>query len=182
MPHQMIDQCQLCAPVIGKTAQMRNDKVHIRVFLREQFAHGHLAHDVVQHRQAEGAGGGADAPRDARIVPMQFDADHPELDHRLRDQGADAALIAQRIGEGEAEQTVRLPCDDACHFAVGRGIVGIEGREYDGPVDACLARTLQIDRQRRARIPGPGETVARSRMAMAIDDHAGCLFVLPNTR
>ena len=38
MPHEVIDQRQLSLPFIAETAEVRDDEVHVRIFLRQQLA------------------------------------------------------------------------------------------------------------------------------------------------
>src|SRR6267378_6259757 len=49
MSDEVIDKCDLRPPVIGEATKMRNDEIHIGIFLCEEFAHRDLSHDVVEH-------------------------------------------------------------------------------------------------------------------------------------
>ena len=49
MPHEMVGDGDLRPPVIGETAEVRDDEVDIRVLHCQEFDGGHFAHDIVQH-------------------------------------------------------------------------------------------------------------------------------------
>ena len=50
MAFEMIDQSHLRPPIIGEAAKMRDDKIHVGVFARQQFHYRHIIHNVIQYR------------------------------------------------------------------------------------------------------------------------------------
>src|SRR5690606_33671016 len=56
-------------------------------------------------------------------------------------------------------------------LAIRRAVVRVKGREKHGPLDAGLRRPPQIIAERRRRVPGTGQPVAFSGVAVAVDDH-----------
>jgi hypothetical protein len=53
--HQVIDQCQLRTPIVGKAAKMRDDEGDIRILHRQEFDGGDFADRVAENREREGA-------------------------------------------------------------------------------------------------------------------------------
>ena len=90
----------------------------------------------------EGAGGFADFAGDAGVVTVHLDADEAVLLHGGLHELADTAAICLGMDEGEAIEPVGLRGDDARHFAIGDGVVGVEcgeqyGALYTGPAARC---------------------------------------------
>jgi hypothetical protein len=102
---------------------------------------------------------------------VRFDAGEAEAHHRLTHQLGDAAAIALGVHEGEAVEAIDAAADDAGDLAVGHAIVGVEGREEHGALDAGRAGACEIAIERRGGVPRSGQTVAGAGVAVAVDDH-----------
>jgi len=121
--HEVVDQGELCRPVVGEAAEVRDDEGDVGIFLRQQLDDRHLADDVIEHGDPEGAGSVADLAADPADMTMNLDADEAvALDGRLHHR-CDAAAIALGIDEGEAVEAAGLAGHDAGHFPVGHGVV-----------------------------------------------------------
>jgi len=168
----VIDQRELGAPVVGEAAEMRNDEVDVRVFLSEQLANGHLAADIVKHRQRESPRRSANLAGNRGIVPVDFNADEAVTFDGGLDQFMYAPPVALRMHESKSVEPAGPTGDNARHLPVGDGVVRMECGEQHRPAYACRRRAAQIVFQRRFGIPRSGQAVAGSGMAVAIDDHA----------
>ena len=54
---------------------------------------------------------------------------------------------------------------------VGDGVVGVERREHHGALDPRACRAGEVTAEVRLGVPGPGQAVAETGVAVAIDDH-----------
>jgi hypothetical protein len=107
-------------------------------------------------------------------MPVHLDPAEPIVLDRGPDQLGNAARVALRVHEREACESVGMPSDDAGKVAVCDAVIGMEGRQQNGPRDSSGVRSAQVSGQRRD-IPRPGQTVPNTRMAVTIDDHRrGC--------
>src|ERR1044072_7211158 len=96
---QMIDEGELRAPVVGKTSEMRNDELYVRIFFRQQLDCRNLTDNVVEHRQRERARALANFARNRGIVTMDLDADKTIMLHCLFNHRFHAASVTLRIDE-----------------------------------------------------------------------------------
>ena len=74
--------------------------------------------------------------------------------------------------EGEPEEPVRVAGHDRGHLAVRDRVVGVEGGEQYRPRDSRGRRAAQVPVQLRAGVPRSGESVAGTRVAVTVDNHA----------
>ena len=169
--HQLVDETDVGAPVVGEAAQMRDDEPDLRVFGREQLNLRGVSHHVVENRQPVRAGALANFPADPRVVPVHLDALEAVDVHGCVNELRDPAGIPVGMDHREAGEPARSRVDDAGEQPVSHPVVGMEGREQDGPADARPVGTPQIVIQRGAGIPGSGQAVSQAGVAMCVDDH-----------
>src|SRR5262249_16921315 len=84
----------------------------------------------------------------------------------------DATAIALRVHERETVEQIRTGRHTSSDLSVGFAVVGVEGREEHGPVDAGVSGPFEIGGERRIGVPRPGEAVAFPGVAVAVDDQA----------
>src|SRR5947209_3069629 len=81
------------------------------------------------------------------------------------------------MDEGKTNEPVRILRDNPRQFSVGLGIVGVKGGKDNGLVDAGSAGAAQIRVQWRISIPGRGQHIALTSVAMAVNDHRLRLYL-----
>ncbi len=179
MADQMVNQGELRAPIIGKAAEMRDDKDHIGILASQEFHHGDFTHHVVQHGEREGTSDLADLPCNTPIITVYLDAAKPVLLHRRLDHREHSAAVSVRVDECESVKAIGRAGDDARYFAVGHRVVRMEGGKEHRAVDPCPGRPPKILPQRRRRVPRPGQPIAFARVTMAVNDHRLALVGVP---
>ena len=153
---------------------MRDDERDVRIFGRHQLNGGDFADRIVEHRQREGARHLADLAADPRIVAVHLNPDEAVLVDCLRHHVEHAATVPRRMHEGKAIEFVRPAGNDPRDGAVGDRVIGMKGGEQDRAIDPRPRRTHHVLFERRGRVPGAGQSVAFSGVAVAVDDH-GCI-------
>src|SRR5260370_38951603 len=108
---------------------------------------------------------------DAPVMAMDLDAAKTVLLHGDLHHLEHAGPVALRVDERKTIAPVAPPGHDSRHLAVGDDIVGMECREEDRPVDSSDGGPAKILPQRCCRIPGAGQPIAFTRMAVTIDNH-----------
>ena len=107
---------------------------------------------------------------------MHLDSAEAVLHNGCAYQGGDATSVALRVHEGETVKSIRSTANDAGDVPVGLRIIGMEGGEEHGAIDAGLPRAPEVGVERGVGVPRPTETVSLSRVAMRIDDHLADLL------
>ena len=80
------------------------------------------------------------------------------------------ASVAVGVNESEAQEAAGVSGDDPAQFLIRLGVIAVEGGNHDSPGDASSAGAAQILVERRDGVPGGGETVTFSGVAVAVDD------------
>ena len=106
-----------------------------------------------------------------RVVAVHLDADEAVLLDAPLHHVAHPAAVARGMDEGQPIEAVRPARDDARDLAVRDRIVGMKRRKDDRAVDAGPGGPAQVLFKRRRGVPGTGQPIAFSGMAMAVDDH-----------
>ena len=143
---------------------MRNDKIHVRIFLGEQFTHGYRTHDVVYNRQRKCTGDLTNLAVDGSVVAMQLDADEAEFLHSLPNQFVYTPSIMNAMHKGKTKEPIRTTCDDACNLTVGDRIIGMKRGEEDRVGYSRPGGADEIFVEWRGGIPWTGQPVAFARM------------------
>src|ERR1700734_1918198 len=126
VPNQMIDHGKLSPPIVGETAEMRDDEIYLGIFPRDQFDDGNFAHHVIQHRQRKCAGHFANLARNARVMAVNLDAPKSITLHRDLDHGENSPPVALRVNESESIKAVGTAGYDAGDFPVGHSVVRVK--------------------------------------------------------
>ena len=124
-----------------------------------------------EHRQSERAGDAAHFAGDARVMAMELDAHEPVFLHRDADQLVNPAAVALGVNEREPIQAVRAARHHARDVAVRHPVIRVERREDDRAAYPGARSATQVTAERRRRVPGTRQSIAETRMAMAVDDH-----------
>src|SRR5262249_42692854 len=121
--YQVIDQGQLGPPVIGKAAQMWNDKRHLRVLRGEQLHHGNLPYHIIEHRQCKRLGHLTHLACDAPVMPVYLDTTKTVVPDGLLDKDAHAAAVPHGMHHRKAIKASGVSDHKAPHLAVGYSVV-----------------------------------------------------------
>src|SRR5215471_21732076 len=123
MSYQVIDKGQLGTPVIGKAAQMWNDKRHLRVLRGEQFHHGNLPYHIIEHRQCKRLGHLTHLACDAPVTSVHLDAAKAVAPDGLLDEDADVATVPHGMHHREAIKASGTTRYEARYLPVGNAVV-----------------------------------------------------------
>jgi hypothetical protein len=160
----------LCAPVIGKRPEVRNDEIDGRVLRRKEGNTRDVSHHIVEYRDRKVAGDLANVATERRITPMDLDPAKATARDEMMEHGPEATPVADGMNKGESRQLVGVCGHKIVEFRIGAGVVGVERREDDRVADPCGGRAPRVCATRSRRIPGAGHAVALSGMTVAIND------------
>src|SRR5215471_13096660 len=135
MSYQVIDKGQLGPPVIGKAAQMWNDKRHLRVLRGQQLHYGNLPYHIIEHRQCKRLGHLTHLACDAPVMPVYLDTTKAVVPDGLLDDIADVAAVSYGMHQCKAIKALGMAGHEACYLAVGDAVVRVKHTQQHRAVD-----------------------------------------------
>src|ERR1700722_4843670 len=168
--YELVDHARVGSPVVGKAAEVGDDKVHIRELGREQVHHFRAAYDIYKERHAEGPGCFTEFPRRHGLEPVRLDAPKPPRARPFH-HVENAAAVSRSVYKGKTNQLGGKAGNDVSNLPIGLVVIAVERSEDHCLVDARPPRAAQIRFDGRVCVPRRCHLIALAGMTMAVDDH-----------
>src|SRR5712671_5508733 len=101
---------------------------------------------------------------------MNFDPHETVILNGSVNKVEDSAAVPFGVHERKSIESIRPAIHDRRYLAVRMRVVRVEGREQHGALDSSRCGPAKVLLERRSRVPGTGQPIARSGMTMTVDD------------